>query len=110
MKWFKKWSSATSHGTARHPLNAPGDFYSVYGQCTLCGAPEVEAMGLMGHSNEGCYFIRQPQTAAELEFAINAVAVSCVAAVRYAGTDQAVIQQLHDLGCGSECDFPLVGL
>ncbi len=106
MNWFKR-KLERANENARHPLNAPGDFYSVYGQCTLCGAPEVEAMGLMDHDNEGCYFIRQPQTTEELAWAINAVAVSCIAGLRYAGTDQEVIQKLHDLGCGTECDFPL---
>ncbi|MFM7023633.1 MAG: ferredoxin [Flavobacteriales bacterium] len=71
----------------RHPLNVSGDFYVEKDSCILCGAPEVEASGLMEHSNDGCYFVRQPQTDEEIEHAISAIAVSCVSAVRYGGTE-----------------------
>jgi hypothetical protein len=91
----------------RHQLNAPGDFYVEKDSCTLCGAPEVEAMGLMGHSDEGCYFIRQPETEEEIEQAINAIAVSCVAAVRYGGTDQKIIKRLYEKDLATECDHKL---
>ena len=108
MSFFKKIFGTTNTVRQRHPLNVAGDFYVEKDACILCGAPEVEADGLMGNSDEGCYFIRQPQTAEEIEHAINAVAVSCISAVRYGGTDQLIIKKLHDLGSGTECDNPLI--
>lgn len=101
LNWLKK-----KQGRARHPLNAPGDFYVEDDSCTLCGAPEAEATGLMAHSDEGCYFTRQPETDSEIEQAINAIAVSCVSAVRYGGKDKNIIAQLRRMNCLSECDFP----
>ncbi|PXY43586.1 hypothetical protein [Flavobacterium hydrophilum] len=92
---------------ARHELNASGDFYVEKNGCTLCGAPEAEAEGLIGHSENGCYFIRQPQTEEEIEQAINAIAVSCVSAVRYGGTDQKIIKRLYELDLATECDHKL---
>jgi hypothetical protein len=91
----------------RHPENAPGDFYSMDGVCITCGAPEAEAPDLIAHSPSGwghCHFKRQPQTPEEVERAINAVAVSCIAGLRYGGTDEKIIKRLHELGCGGECD------
>lgn len=92
----------------RHELNAEGDFYVEKDCCILCGAPEVEAIGLMGHSDEGCYFIRQPETEEEIEQAINAIAVSCVSAVRYGGINQKIIKRLYDLKLETECDHKLI--
>ena len=88
------------------------------GKCTrrlLCwkgllyfsGASEVEAMGLMAYSGGGCYFIWQPETEEEIEQAINTIAVSCVSAVRYGGTDQKIIKRLYSLNLESECDYKL---
>lgn len=92
---------------SRHELNVEGDFYVEKDSCILCGAPEVEAMGLMAHSDGGCYFVRQPETEEEIEQAINAIAVSCVSAVRYGGTDQKIIKKLYSLNLESECDYKL---
>lgn len=61
----------------------------------------------MGQSDEGCYFIKQPETDQEIEQAINTIAVSCVSAVRYGGTDQKIIKRLYDLKLESECDYKL---
>lgn len=91
----------------RHELNVEGDFYVEKDSCILCGAPEVEALGLMAHSDGGCYFIRQPETDEEIEQAINAIAVSCVSAVRYGGIDQKIIKKLYSLNLESECDYKL---
>ena len=108
MSFLKKIFIKAKKNRVRHVLNAPGDFYVEQEGCTLCGSPEFEAHGLMGRSDEGCYFIRQPQTKEEIEYAINSVAVSCISIVRYAGTDQRIIKKLHDLGSGDECDNPLI--
>lgn len=106
-KLTSKDTSAFKAARPRHELNAEGDFYVEKDGCTLCGAPEVEAGGLIGHSEDGCYFIRQPQTEEEIEQAINAIAVSCVSAVRYGGTDQKIIKKLHELDLATECDHEL---
>lgn len=107
MKILKYLFGHSSKSRPRHPLNAAGDFYVEKDSCILCGAPEVEAIGLMGHSDDGCYFTRQPKTEAEIELAIDAIAVSCVAAVRYGGTDQKIIKRLYDRDLATECDHEL---
>lgn len=104
MSFLKKIFNQKPKAKARHHLNVPGDFYTEKDACTLCGAPEDQAMGLMKSSYEGCYFVRQPQTEQEIEYAITAVAVSCVGAVRYGGTDLEIIKKLHALGSENECD------
>lgn len=92
----------------RHPLNAPGDFYVERGLCTNCGAPEAEAPMLMAHDDEdGCYFHRQPETDAEVQCAINATWASCMAAPRYAGTDERVRIRLSVLRSRDNCDHPI---
>lgn len=52
----------------------------------------------------GCYFKRQPQTPEEIEHAIEAVWVSCVEALRYAGSDPAILERLRAKGCKSQSD------
>lgn len=104
MNIFRKLFKQTPIVKARHPLNAPGDFYMEKDVCILCGAPEDQAMGLMKSSDEGCYFVRQPETEQEIDYAINAVTVSCIGAVRYGGVDQDIIKKLYDLGSQNECD------
>jgi len=42
----------------------------------------------------GCYFHRQPETAAELDGAVRAVTVSCIGAYRYGGNDPAIVSRL----------------
>jgi ferredoxin len=92
----------------RHPLNAPGDFYVERGQCISCGAPEAEAPMLMAYDEEeGCYFRRQPETDEEVQCAINATWASCMAAPRYAGTDERVRIRLSVLGSRNSCDHPI---
>ncbi|MBO9562811.1 MAG: ferredoxin [Niastella sp.] len=91
----------------RHPENAEGDFYSMDGVCISCGAPEAEAPKLIEHSvKDGghCHFKRQPQTPEEVEQAIQALAVSCIASIRYGGKDEAILKRLYEMGLGSECD------
>ena len=89
----------------RTPLNAEGDFYVMKDTCITCLAPEHEAPELMGLDEAtGCYFRRQPQTPEELEQAIEAVSVSCVAALRYAGNDPEILERLRAKGEESQCD------
>lgn len=58
----------------------------------------------MGIGDDGCYFTKQPSTPEEVEVACRAVWVSCVAAVRYRGNDEAILQRLYDLGTYESCD------
>ena len=89
----------------RTPLNAEGDFYIEKDTCLTCLAPEHEAPELMGLDEAtGCYFRRQPQTPEELEHAIEAVCVSCVAAVRYGGSDPEILERLRAKGEQAQCD------
>lgn len=97
----------------RHPLNAPGPFYTE-NCCISCGAP-VEAAGdlmawadslaMTGRLDEhGCVFVRQPTTAAETERAIGAIESSCCGDLRYGGTDPAILRRLLEAGYHSQCD------
>jgi hypothetical protein len=86
-------------------LNAPGDFYVEDQFCIVCKAPENEAPDLMSHDEGGyehCYFKRQPQTAQETTQAINAIMVCCCGAVRYRGTNPAILARLSP----DDCDPP----
>ena len=78
------------------PLNAKGDFYVEKDMCLACMAPEYSAPDLMGYDTEiGCYFKKQPVTSEEVECAIEAVEFSCIAALRYCGNNQEIIQKLR---------------
>lgn len=91
----------------RVPENAPGDFYVEAGQCTRCCLVHAEAPDLLNdlrQAFEECFFRRQPQTPAEIEQAINAISVSEICALRYGGTDPAIIARLRERNCASQCD------
>ena len=93
----------------RNPKNAPGDFYTVF-DCLACGAPEAEAPELLApltDDNLETYFVRQPQTPAEVELACRAAEVCCVSALRYAGRDPGIIRRLGNRP--EYCDHPLPG-
>jgi hypothetical protein len=102
----------------RHTLNAAGDFYVADGMCIACTAPEHEAPDLMSHSPEAhagyhCHFKCQPTTPDEWQRAVMAVAVGCCGAVRYGGTDPAILRRLAELSAADMCDQraePLDGL
>jgi hypothetical protein len=103
---LKSWLSGRQK-RERHFLNAAGDFYVENNMCVACMAPEHAAPELMGHCENDlghCYFKRQPETAEELEKAIQAIAVSCCGAVRYGGTDKRITARLLDLGLDDSCD------
>jgi hypothetical protein len=91
-----------------YPKNAPGDFYVEHNCCITCEAPYHEAPDLMAHEEEGdyphCYFKRQPETPEEVERAIMACHVSCIAAVRYAGGNPKILKRFQELGSVDSCD------
>ena len=96
-------------GETPHPKNAAGPFFVANQECIACGAPHAVASDLMGWDQmqstlkpntfyPHCYFKKQPETVAELQQAIDAVTVSCCGALRYAGSDPAIIGTLKESG------------
>jgi ferredoxin len=80
----------------RTPLNSTGDFYVEKDMCLACFAPEDTAPDLIAYDHDtGCYFKKQPETDEELDRAIEAVEVSCIAALRYCGNNPHIIQRLR---------------
>lgn len=80
-------------------------FYVVAGECIACCLPEAEAPDLIGFRDDGegqndfgCFFKKQPETPDELIRAFNAMAVNCVAALGYGGTDPLILRCLWELG------------
>jgi len=89
----------------RHPQNVDGPFYVENGQCMGCGAPEVEADGLMSHDATGhCFFVLQPSSTNEVDSAIRATWAGCCGAIRYNGDDPVILTRLAELGEASLCD------
>ena len=94
---------------------APGAFYVVKDWCILCAAPVDTAPSNITWSKEmrtsncgscpdHCRVERQPQTAEEVAEVINAACYSCVAAIRYCGTDPDIIRTFKEKGHGWLCD------
>ena len=91
----------------RVPENVPGDFYVEAGLCTRCYLVHGEAPDLLNDPAEPfdeCYFRRQPQTPEEVDQAISAIWVSEMCALRYAGTDEAIIAKLRTQQSAALCD------
>ena len=93
------------------PESAPGPFYVVADYCISCGYPPAVAPALIKFNKGGevalsCYFYRQPRTQAEHEAAVEAVEGSCCGALRYCGTDKAIIQTLLASGNAHAVDHP----
>jgi hypothetical protein len=93
----------------RTPSNVPGPFYVAKDECITCGAPEAEAPSLIRHDEEhgSCYFHRQPGNADDTYHALRAMAVCCVSAVRYAGTDPVILQRAAAISAADQCDHPV---
>ncbi len=102
----------------RFPKNVPGPFYTLgfrfadgsgwRGECLACEAPEVEAPDLLAplaNGNYDTYFVKQPTTPEEIEEACRAIEVCCVVALRYGGTDPAIIKRLGNKP--AFCDYLL---
>lgn len=70
-----------------------------------CGAPEAEATAMMSHDPSGhCFFVNQPHSQNETDSAIRALWSSCCHAVRYAGTERAILTRINGIGCKDTCD------
>jgi hypothetical protein len=96
----------------RLPEAVPGPFYVCSDQCIICALPpEVAPKSIRFHftPNGGecphyCYVHKQPETHAELDRIIDAMAGSCVAAIRYCGVDPYILQRLRAAGQADQCD------
>ncbi|MGM9480836.1 hypothetical protein ACS5PN_06570 [Roseateles sp. NT4] len=103
---------------SRFPKNAAGAFYTLgdiasdgtwCGQCLSCAAPENEAPALLApltDTNSDTYFVRQPETEAEIEQACRAIEVCCVDTLRYGGQDPRILVRLRRTDC---CDYSIDG-
>jgi hypothetical protein len=72
------------------------------------GAPEDQAPDLLAPlegDNFDTYFIKQPTTPDEIERACRAIECCCVDALRYGGTDPAIIRRLGNTT--ANCDHLL---
>jgi hypothetical protein len=93
----------------RFPKNAAGDFYTT-GECLSCGIPEHLAPECLAPLDDPrnelgeTYFLRQPSTPVELRNVCAAAKSCCVDAIRYAGTDSAILSLLDNNPL--YCDFP----
>jgi hypothetical protein len=89
-----------------YPLNVEGDFYVQDGCCLSCQVPFTEAKGHFAWDDEvgHCYVCKQPSTDKEVKKMINAVNVSEVSCIRYAGDDPKVLKRLRALGESDQCD------
>jgi hypothetical protein len=79
------------------------DFYVQRECCTACGVPQVIAPDLVGWSDEAyphCIWVKQPQTADELDRAIKIVHAQELGCHRYSGSDPAILERLPP----EECD------
>jgi len=110
MNFFKK--SNNKKLPDRYPENTQGDFYVMNEVCITCSAPEAEAPDLIEHSKleyGHCYFKKQPQTPDEIERAISAMEVSCIAGLRYGGTDENILKRIYEKGLDDLCDNKPIG-
>ena len=65
-----------------------------------------ELLARLGNGNYDTYFVKRPTTPGEIEEACRAIEVCCVAALRYGGTDPAIIKRL---GSKPEyCDYIVI--
>jgi hypothetical protein len=91
--------------------NVTGPFY-VTDQCIICALPvETAPKNIQWHFEarspdcpRSCRVIKQPETDEELRLVIEAMLGSCVEAIRYRGTDPAVLKRLKELGAKHLCD------
>ncbi len=88
----------------REPENVPGPFYVAKGQCIICMLPVETAPNLIGfhqdnsgaHKQSHCYFKKQPTTPEENELAIESLNNACCGALRYCGSDKAIIGKIGE--------------
>lgn len=73
------------------------DFYVQQGCCMSCGVPQAIAPELVGWRDQTqqlkCYWIKQPETADELDRAIEILHTQELGWHRYAGNDPAILKR-----------------
>jgi hypothetical protein len=78
------------------------DFYVQPRCCLSCGVPQSVAPDLVGWTSENspqCYWIKQPETAAELNQAIKLFQTQELGCHRYSGNNPALLQKLPAEDC-----------
>ena len=80
-----------------------GDFYVEQACCTSCGVPQAIALELVGWRNQNqqlnCYWIKQPETADELDRAIKILHTQELGCHRYSGSDPAILKRCPPEDC-----------
>jgi hypothetical protein len=92
----------TRESESAEPKSAFGDFYVQDACCTSCGVPQAIAPDLVGWKNENltqCYWLKQPQTADELERTIKIIYTQELGCHRYGGKDPAILRRLPAEDC-----------
>jgi hypothetical protein len=94
-----------------HPKNATGPFYVVHGCCAACGVPTAIAPELFDFdATDHCYVKRQPNSAAEMEKALQVLRAQELDCLRYRGNDEAILRRLAEAGEAHQCDHPPAGV
>ena len=87
-----------------------GPFYVVKDQCIICDFPPelapkcIKMKDAPCNADKYCHVYRQPETQEEIDTVIEAMAGSCVQAIRYCGTDPILLDRLVSLGMADLCD------
>jgi len=88
----------------------PGPFYVMKDQCIICDFPPelaprcIRMKNAQCNADKYCHVYKQPETLKELDSVFEAMAGSCVQAIRYCGTDPRVLSRLTALGMSDLCD------
>ena len=92
----------TTESESAGPKSTFGDFYVEETCCMNCGVPQAIAPDLVGWTNEDlqqCYWVKQPQTADELDRAIQIIHAQEIGCHRYSGSDRAILRRLPAEQC-----------
>lgn len=84
------------HHPERDPRGVAGAFYT-RGLCLAGGPPQWSAPSLISElatNDYDTFFVRQPETAEEIEQACSAIQSCCFSDLRYGGQDAAIISRL----------------
>lgn len=83
------------------PQARRGTFYLQADCCITCGVPQAEAPELVGWTEQkaSCYWIRQPETLAEVDKAINVLNSQEVGCHRYSGNDPYILSRVDQEVC-----------
>ena len=101
--------------TDRIDANAEGAFYVEKDACITCSLPNETVPACIAYARwkiypdsgrcpDHCAVIKQPTTNEELELMIEAVAGSCISAIRYCGSDPYTLRRLREEQSAHCCD------